>query len=37
VQGVQGVIDFQTDEKCGQAIMDKVNAEKIPVVASDIR
>ncbi len=36
VQGVKGVIEFQTDEQFGVAIMDKFNAEKIPVVAIDI-
>ena len=36
VQGVQGVIEFQTDEQFGKAIMAKFNAEKIPVVAIDI-
>jgi len=36
VQGVQGVIEFQTDEQFGLAIMDKFNAEKIPVIAIDI-
>jgi len=36
VQGVQGVIEFQTDEQFGHAIMDKFNAEKIPVIAIDI-
>jgi ribose transport system substrate-binding protein len=36
VQGVQGVIEFQTDEQFGRAIMDKFNAEKIPVIAIDI-
>lgn len=36
VQGVQGVIEFQTDEQFGKAIMDKFNAEKIPVIAIDI-
>jgi ribose transport system substrate-binding protein len=36
VQGVQGVIEFQTDEQFGKAIMAKFNAEKIPVIAIDI-
>ncbi len=36
VQGVRGVIEFQTDEQFGLAIMDKFNAEKIPVIAIDI-
>ena len=36
VQGVKGVIEFQTDEQFGLAIMDKFNAEKIPVIAIDI-
>ena len=36
VQGVQGVIEFQTDEQFGQAIMNKFGAEKIPVIAIDI-
>ncbi|HTL29178.1 MAG TPA: sugar ABC transporter substrate-binding protein [Tepidisphaeraceae bacterium] len=36
VQGVQGMIEFQTDEQFGKAIMDKFNAEKIPVIAIDI-
>ena len=35
-QGVQGVIEFQTDEKFGKSIMDKMNAKKIPVIAIDI-
>ena len=35
-QGVQGVIEFQTDEKFGKNIMDKFNAKKIPVIAIDI-
>ena len=35
-QGVQGVIEFQTDEKFGQSIMDKFKAKGIPVVAIDI-
>jgi ribose transport system substrate-binding protein len=30
VQGVNGVIEFQTDEQFGQAIMEKFNAEKCP-------
>ncbi len=36
VQSVKGVIEFQTDEQFGLAIMDKFNAEKIPVIAIDI-
>src|SRR4029079_7367922 len=36
VQGVQGVIEFQTDEQFGVSIMNKFNAEKIPVIAIDI-
>jgi ribose transport system substrate-binding protein len=36
VQGVQGVIEFQTDEQFGKAIMAKFNAENIPVIAIDI-
>ncbi|RYG75468.1 sugar ABC transporter substrate-binding protein [bacterium] len=35
-QGVQGVIEFQTDEKFGKAIMDKMKEKNIPVVAIDI-
>ncbi|RYG67186.1 sugar ABC transporter substrate-binding protein, partial [bacterium] len=35
-QGVQGVIEFQTDEKFGKSIMDKMNAKGIPVIAIDI-
>lgn len=35
-QGVQGAIEFQTEEKFGQAIMDKFNAAHIPVIAIDI-
>ena len=35
-QGVQGVIEFQTDEKFGKSIMDKMQAKKIPVIAIDI-
>lgn len=35
-QGVQGVIEFQTDEKFGKSIMEKFNAKKIPVIAIDI-
>jgi ribose transport system substrate-binding protein len=35
-QGVQGVIEFQTDESVGKAIMDKFDAAKIPVIAIDI-
>ncbi len=36
VQGVDGVIEFQTDEKFGNVIMDKFRAEGIPVIAIDI-
>lgn len=35
-QEVDGVIEFQTDEKFGRAIMDRFNAKKIPVIAIDI-
>ena len=35
-QGVDGVIEFQTDENFGKSIMDKMNARKIPVIAIDI-
>ena len=35
-QGVQGVIEFQTDEKFGKSIMDKMQAKNIPVIAIDI-
>jgi ribose transport system substrate-binding protein len=35
-QGVDGVIEFQTDEKFGNVIMDKFRAEGIPVIAIDI-
>jgi ribose transport system substrate-binding protein len=35
-QGVQGVIEFQTDEKFGKAIMEKMKAKGIPVIAIDI-
>ena len=35
-QGVQGVIEFQTDEKFGKSIMSKFQAKNIPVVAIDI-
>jgi ribose transport system substrate-binding protein len=34
--GVDGVIEFQTDEKFGLVIMDKFRAEAIPVIAIDI-
>lgn len=34
--GVNGVIEFQTDEKFGLVIMDKFRAESIPVIAIDI-
>ena len=35
-QGVDGVIEFQTDENFGKSIMTKMNAKKIPVIAIDI-
>ncbi len=35
-QGVDGVIEFQTDEKFGNVIMDKFRAKNIPVIAIDI-
>ncbi len=35
-QGVQGVIEFQTDEKFGKVIMQKFAAKNIPVIAIDI-
>jgi len=35
-QGIQGVIEFQTDEKFGKSIMDKFKAKHIPVIAIDI-
>ncbi len=35
-QGVQGVIEFQTDEKFGKSIMEKFQAKHIPVIAIDI-
>lgn len=35
-QGVNGVIEFQTDEKFGNVIMDKFRAKGIPVIAIDI-
>jgi ribose transport system substrate-binding protein len=35
-QGVQGVIEFQTDQKFGKVIMDKFNAAHVPVIAIDI-
>ncbi len=35
-QGVQGVIEFQTDEKFGKNIMEKFKAKNIPVIAIDI-
>ncbi|MES2459426.1 MAG: sugar ABC transporter substrate-binding protein [Armatimonadota bacterium] len=35
-QGVDGVIEFQTDEKFGKVIMDKFKAKNIPVIAIDI-
>ena len=36
LQGVDGVVEFQTDEKFGNVIMDKFRAEGIPVIAIDI-
>jgi len=36
LQGVDGVIEFQTDEKFGNVMMDKFRAEGIPVIAIDI-
>lgn len=36
VQGVDGVVEFQTDEKFGNVIMDKFRAEGVPVIAIDI-
>lgn len=35
-QGVDGVIEFQTDEKFGKVIMGKFKAKNIPVIAIDI-
>jgi ribose transport system substrate-binding protein len=35
-QGVDGVIEFQTDEAFGNVIMSKFRAENIPVIAIDI-
>ncbi len=35
-QGVDGVIEFQTDEKFGPEIMRKFNEAEIPVIAIDI-
>lgn len=35
-QNVDGVIEFQTDEKFGNVIMDKFRARNIPVIAIDI-
>ena len=35
-QGVQGVVEFQTDEKFGKSIMQKFEARNIPVIAIDI-
>ncbi len=35
-QGVNGVIEFQTDEKFGNVIMDKFRAAGVPVIAIDI-
>ena len=35
-QNVDGVIEFQTDEKFGKVIMEKFKAKNIPVIAIDI-
>jgi ribose transport system substrate-binding protein len=35
-QGVDGVIEFQTDEKFGNVIMDKFRTAGVPVIAIDI-
>jgi ribose transport system substrate-binding protein len=35
-QGVQGVVEFQTDEQFGNVIMDKFRRNNIPVIAIDI-
>ena len=35
-QSVDGVVEFQTDEKFGNVIMDKFRAKNIPVIAIDI-
>jgi ribose transport system substrate-binding protein len=35
-QNVNGVVEFQTDEKFGNVIMDKFRAKNIPVIAIDI-
>lgn len=35
-QGVNGVIEFQTDEKFGNVIMDKFRTANVPVIAIDI-
>ncbi|MFN8457789.1 MAG: sugar ABC transporter substrate-binding protein [Anaerolineae bacterium] len=35
-QGVNGVVEFQTDEKFGNVIMDKFRAANVPVIAIDI-
>ena len=35
-QGVDGVIEFQTDEKFGNVIMEKFRAKNIPAIAIDI-
>jgi ribose transport system substrate-binding protein len=36
LQGVNGVIEFQTDEKFGNVMMDKFRAANVPVIAIDI-
>ena len=36
LQGVDGVIEFQTDEKFGNVMMDKFRQKNIPVIAIDI-
>ena len=35
-QGVQGAVEFQTDEKFGKSIMQEFQAKNIPVIAIDI-
>lgn len=34
--GMEGVVEFQTDEKFGLVIMDKFRAQNVPVIAIDI-
>lgn len=36
LRGVDGVIEFQTDEKFAPVLMDRFNAKNIPVIAIDI-